>query len=122
MTHVAGVTAMSLANELRITARTLAKARGFTAAAVITLALGIGLAVAALAVVNAYLVRSLPYPAAERLHRVEYSRPGEEQPEGLADLPWESVSDVVEHPIAWDLDMFYVTGGEHTETAPGAWV
>src|SRR5688572_14447963 len=113
---------MSLSNELRITVRTLAKARGFTAAATITLALGIGLAVAALAIVNAYLVRSLPYPAAERLHRVEYSRPGEEQPDGLADLRWESVSDVVEHPIAWDLDVFYLTGGEHTEAAPGAWV
>ena len=37
-------------------------------------------------------------------------------------MPWESVSDVVEHPIAWDLDMFYLTGGEHTESAPGAWV
>ena len=109
-------------NELRITVRTLMKARGFTFAATLTLALGIGLAAAALAIVNAYLVRSLPYPAADRLYSVAYSRPGEAQPEGLEDLPWASVADVVEHPIAWDLDMFYLTGGEHTDAAPGAWV
>ena len=109
-------------NELRITIRTLAKARGFTLAATLTLALGIGLAVAALAVMNAYLLRSLPYPAADRLYNVSYSRPDEDHPEGLADLPWASVADVVEHPIAWDLDMFYLTGGEHTEASPGAWV
>ena len=113
---------MSLGNELRITVRTLAKARGFAAAATLTLALGIGLTVAVIAVMNAYLVRSLPYPAAERLYRVEYSRPNENHPEGLAALQWNSLSDLVEHPIAWDLDMFYLTGGEHTETAPGAWV
>ena len=109
-------------NELRITVRTLAKARGFTVAATLTLALGIGLAASAMAVVNAYLVRSLPYPAADRLYSVAYARPGEDSPDGLEDLPWESVADVVEQPIAWDLDMFYLTGGEHTEAAPGAWV
>ena len=109
-------------NELRTTLRTLARARGFTIAATLTLALGIGLVVATLAIINAYLVRELPYPAAARLHRITYSRPGEEQPEGLAALRWESLADVIEHPIAWDLDMFYLTGGAHTETAPGAWV
>ncbi len=109
-------------NELRITVRTLAKARGFTLAAMTTLAAGIGLAVAAMVVMNAYLVRSLPYPAADRLHRVTYSRPGEDQPRGMAELPWESIADVVEHPVAWDLDKFYLTGGDHTEAMPGAWV
>jgi predicted permease len=102
--------------------RVLGKARGFTAAAILTLSLGIALAASTMAIVNAYLVRSLPYPAADRLYRVTWSRPGEDQPTGLSDLPWESVSDVVEHPISWDLDMFYLTGGDHTEAAPGAWV
>ena len=37
-------------NELRITVRTLAKARGFTVAATVTLALGIALAASAMAV------------------------------------------------------------------------
>lgn len=109
-------------DELRITMRVLGKARGFTAAAILTLSLGIALAASTMAIFNAYLVRSLPYPEADRLYRVTYSRPGEDQPTGLSDLPWESVSDVVEHPIAWDLDMFYLTGGDHTEAAPGAWV
>ena len=109
-------------DELRITVRTLAKARGFTVAATVTLALGIALATSVMAVVNAYLVRSLPYPAADRLYRVTYARPGESPPDGLEELPWESLADVIEHPIAWDLDVFYLTGGEQTERAPGAWV
>ena len=32
------------------------------------------------------------------------------------------MADIVEHPIAWDLDVFYLLGGEYPETAPGAWV
>ncbi|MGH7719787.1 MAG: ABC transporter permease, partial [Gemmatimonadaceae bacterium] len=108
--------------ELRITLRTLAKARGFTAAAVVTLALALALATSVAAIVNAYLVRSLPYPHAGRLYSVSYAKPGDDPPDGLAELNWESVSDVVEHPIAWDLDMFYLLGGEHPERAGGAWV
>ena len=111
-----------LQDEMRITMRVLGKARGFTAAAILTLSLGIALAASTMAVVNAYLIRSLPYPAADRLYRVTYSRPDEDQPRGLSDLPWQSISDVIEHPIAWDLDMFYLAGGDHAEAAPGAWV
>ena len=108
--------------DLRITVRTLARARGFTAASIITLGLGIALAAFGVAVVNAYLVRSLPFPAADRLYSVSYAPPGENPPPGLAELPWAKLSDVVEHPIAWDLDVFYLTGGDQTEAAPGAWV
>src|SRR5262249_45901635 len=47
--------------------RLLARERGFTAAAVLTLALGVGANVAVFAVVEATLVRPLPYPEADRL-------------------------------------------------------
>jgi putative ABC transport system permease protein len=109
-------------DDVRVAARLLARARGFTATVVITLATALALQASVVAVVNAYLIRSLPYPAADRLYQVSYARPGEDAPEGLEDLDWTSLSDVVEHPVAWDLDVFYMSGGEYPEAAPGAWV
>lgn len=107
---------------LRVTIRTLAKTPGFSVAVIATLAVGIALETTILSAVNAYLFRSLPYPAADRLYQVSYAPQGERNPEGLEALDWRSLSNVIEHGIAWDLDMFYLTGGEHSERAPGAWI
>lgn len=59
--------AEALARDLRLAARRLRRAPGFTAAAVATLALGIGATTALFAVVDAVVLRALPYPEAERL-------------------------------------------------------
>jgi putative ABC transport system permease protein len=114
----------TLRDDIRVAVRSLLKARGYTASALLTLAFGLALAIVVLSVVNAYLVRSLPYPASERLYSVIYAQQGEEQPDNLETLDWASLSDVVEQPIAWDLDVFYMLGGDgaFSERAPGAWV
>jgi putative ABC transport system permease protein len=113
---------MRLFSDLRHAIRSLMYARGFTATVVLTLGLGLTLSTAAMVVVNAYLVSNLPYPAADRLYSVRYATPGQDPPRRMETLDWRSLSDIIQYPVAWDLDAFYLLGGENAEMVPGAWV
>ena len=108
--------------DLRHAAKSLLRARGFAASVIVTLAVGLTLCTTAMVVLKAYLYSGLPYPAADRLYTVRYATPGQDQPRRMETLDWGSLGDVIEHPVAWDLDAFYLLGGENAEMVPGAWV
>ena len=57
----------SLRQDIRYAIRTLGNARGFTAAVLATLTIGIGAATAIFSVLNAVVIRPLPFPDANRL-------------------------------------------------------
>ena len=108
--------------DVRSALRSLARSPGFLSVALTTLSVSIGLSVCVMAVANAYLMRGLPYPESERLYQVRYGTPATPFVDGLQKLDWQSLDDVVEHPVSWDLDSFNLRGQPYPEGVQGTWV
>lgn len=104
----------ALVRDVRFAVRGLVRTPVFALVAIVSLAVGFALTTTTVSVVNAYLIRSLPYPDSNRLYHVMYAPPGPWEPHGMTGLDWTSVEDVVEYPIAAAGDPFYLSEGGRT--------
>src|SRR5215469_5029804 len=106
-------------NDLKFALRQLLKNPGFTAVAVLTLALGIGANTAIFSVFNALLVRRLPFPNPDRLVWVEeISKQGSQEPWGGHFLDWQEHSQTLEGIATYDNEtrtLMTKTGPERVE-------
>ena len=109
----------AIVRDVRFAARGLRRTPVFTIAATLSLALGLALTATMVSVVNAYLIRTLPYVAVDRLYHVRYAPPGPWEPSGMTGLEWSSIQDVVEYPIAASGDTFFVGEGGYTTALRG---
>jgi putative ABC transport system permease protein len=116
----------TIIKDLRFAIRMLAKNPGFAAVAVIALALGIGANTAIFTVVNAILLRPLPFKEPARLVMVYGKDPkiGQEKiPLSVADyLDWRAQNQTLETMAAFSTNRFNYTSGETPEQVQGAWV
>jgi putative ABC transport system permease protein len=100
--------------DLSYGARMLLRKPGFTLVAVITLALGVGANTAIFSVVNAVLLRPLPYHDPQRLVQVwEHNRPRNEPRYSVAPanfLDWKEQNQTFEQFAAFEFPSFNLTG------------
>jgi predicted permease len=108
--------------DVRYSLRTLAKNPGFAAVAILTLALGIGANTAIFSVVNAVLLRPLPFQEPDRLVQIWHTPPQASFP-GIPTfavspanfLDWRSQSRSFEGMSAYGFGEYTITGTGRTE-------
>ena len=111
-------------NDLKFAFRQVGKSPGFTLVAVLTLALGIGANTAIFSIINAVLLRPLPYPDADRIMVLnESAGPGQDFAVALPDyLDWRNDNTVFEHLAATHKESRNLSGipGRDPERISGA--
>ena len=110
--------------ELRHSVRTLRQSPGFTAVAILTLAIGIGANTAIFSFVDAMLLKPLPYPDADRIVRV-MEKPPRGARNGISTLnflDWQRDNTVFDFMSAQTGDAVTLTGGSEPIQLRGALV
>ncbi|MCA1815291.1 MAG: ABC transporter permease [Acidobacteria bacterium] len=113
----------NLLQDVRYALRLLFRRPAFTAVAVATLALGVGATTAIFSVVNAVLLKPLPYPQAERLVQVWETNPKRGwtrdtiSPQNFAD--WQAQNNSFDAITAYEYESFIATGGGEPERLVG---
>ena len=111
----------ALWQDVKYAVRALWRSRGFTVVAILTLALGIGANTAIFSVVNAVMLRPLPYPHPERLVTL-WESVGKNGANPVAYpnyLDWRAQNQVFEELAAFSLDDFNLAGDGKAERVLG---
>ena len=117
----------TLLQDIRYGLRMLAKNPGFTAVAILTLAIGIGANTAIFSLIDAVTLRMLPVHRPEELRLVGMVDPhsGDEADTSFTNPLWEQVrdrQDVFSGVFAWGEDEFDLSQGGAVHYANGLWV
>ena len=112
-----------LAQDVRYALRQWCKNPGFTTVAVLTLALGIGANTAIFSVVNAVLLRPLPYPNAGQLVMLWEQNPHRGWFDNIISgenfLDWQKQNQVFAAMAAFESNSFNITGNQRAEEIAG---
>src|SRR5438552_9251655 len=112
---------IALMQDLRYALRQLRKSRGFTAVAVLTLAIGIGANTAIFSIVNGVLLNPLPFPNASRIVGMFQEKP--DFPRGsisyLNFLDWQRENRSFDAIAAYRWADGSITGSGQAEEAKG---
>ena len=112
----------ALRRDAALAVRVLGRSRGYTAAAILSLALGIGANTAIFSILNSLVLKPLPVRDAEQLISIESDNTGEDA--ALSYPVWREIQDrrLLDDAFVWASDQLSVADGVERSTLEALWV